>query len=91
MDATKPSVVFVNISSENMKPTWYRVSTSFDSNDQKTGSITVYFDYDLRCWMFGFTFERDLCWYDLKISFGPIGISFMYWRKHVHIFDPDLP
>jgi hypothetical protein len=72
-----------------MKPMWNRVSLSWDTNDQKAKSFTFYFDYDLRCWLLGFSIEIDRSWYDLKVSFGPLGFSVMYWRTYVYVLGDD--
>jgi hypothetical protein len=62
---------------------WYRASTTLFDRNQKIGTITVYFDYDLRCWLFGVSMDPDPCWYDFRLSLGPVGVSFTYWRRPV--------
>lgn len=68
-----------------MKATWCRVSTTLFDRDQRPGTVTVFFDYDLRCWLFGVSLDPDPSWYDLKFSFGPIGLSLNYWRRQVYL------
>ena len=72
-----------------MKPNWHRASVTLINNSQEPGGVTVYFDYDLRCWLFGISISPDPYWYDLKISLGPIGFSLMYWRRYAYVYDPD--
>ena len=67
--------------------TWYKASTTLFDRDQKIGTVSVYLDYELRCWLFGITFDPDPCWYDLRILLGPIGLSFMYWRRPVYVVE----
>lgn len=70
-----------------MKTTWHRASFGADSGDQKAGSFSIFFDYDLRCWLFGLSFDPDPSWFDVKLSLGPIGLNFMYWRRQAFLFD----
>ena len=72
-----------------MKTRWNRASITLAGDNQEAGSVSVFFDYDLRCWLFGLSFDVDDSWYDMKVSFGPIGLSFTYWRRYVFLFDPD--
>lgn len=70
-----------------MKPTWTRVSTTIYGDSHDPGTVSIFFDYDLRCWLFGVSSDLDPSWYDFKISIGPIGLSFMYWRTYVALLD----
>lgn len=72
-----------------MRATWHRVSLGVDSGDKKAGTVSFFFDYDLRCWLFGISIDPDPSWFDLKISLGPIGLSLMYWRRSAYLFNPD--
>lgn len=67
-----------------MKWTWHRV---LFCRGQKQGTFSIFLDCDLRCWTFGVTFDPAPDWFDLKISLGPLGVSFMYWRRQVFVFD----
>lgn len=66
-----------------MEATWHRVSTTLlDSGNDREGTLSVFFDYDLGSWTFGFRFEHDPSWFDLVIECGPIRLSFTYWRLY---------
>lgn len=63
-----------------MKATWHRISATLFDRDQRPGTITIFFDYDLGNWVFGWRLDQDPCWYDLSIEIGPFRLSFNYWR-----------
>jgi hypothetical protein len=71
-----------------MKAKWYRASGALLDNDPREGTVSVFYDYDLRAWTFGVRFEVDECWYGISFEFGPIRLSLNYWRHHVCILDP---
>lgn len=62
---------------------WYEADLTILDFFQRVGTLSIYFDYDLRSWLFGVSFDPDPCWHDLRISLGPIGLAFTYWRKPV--------
>ena len=64
-----------------MEPSWHRVSITLLDRDPREGTISVFFDYNLGNWIIGPRVEVDPCWLDLNIDFGPIAISFVYWRR----------
>lgn len=66
-----------------MKPTWYRISATLFNDTQEPGTVTVFFDYDIRVWVVGIRFDPDPSWYSLHFELGPISISFDYWRRYV--------
>jgi hypothetical protein len=69
-----------------MKPTWYRASFALhDSHERAAGDLSVFFDYDLRCWTFGFRVDNDPSWLDLVIEVGPLRLSLMRWKTPVFI------
>lgn len=69
-----------------MKTRWHRAAGSlFDRGDAREGTLSVFWDYNLMNWFFGFSFDIDDCWYDLNIGAGPVGLSFTYWRRHVYL------
>ena len=62
-----------------MTPTWHRVSTGLWT-DSNPGTVSVFIDYDLLHWSFGFRVEVDPSWLSLYLDLGPITISPTYWR-----------
>ena len=66
---------------------WHKSSLTVADADQKIDTVSVYLDYDLRSWLFGVSFEPDPYWYDLRISFGPVGIAFTYWRSPAYLVE----
>lgn len=64
-----------------MEATWHRASVALRDDNSRNGTVSVFFDYDLRNWVFGCRFEHDPCWYDLVFEIGPFRVSFTYWRK----------
>lgn len=72
-----------------MKPRWHRVSgTIYDQGDQRAETVSVFYDYNLLNWFFGFPLDCDESWYDLHIGVGPIGVSFVFWRRYVAVLHP---
>jgi hypothetical protein len=61
---------------------WYRKGVSWDSNDQKSDSISLFADFDLLIWLFGIKFDIDPSWIDFSASIGPLSFSVIYWRKY---------
>lgn len=62
-------------------PTWNRANFALiDQGDARQGTVSVFFDYDLGNWTFGFRLEHDECWFDFVIQGGPFQISTIYWR-----------
>ena len=69
-----------------MKPRWHRAAGAiFDRGDSREETLSVFYDYNLLNWFFGFSFERDECWYDFHVGVGPIGVSFTFWRRYVAV------
>lgn len=68
-----------------MKATWNRANIELFGAKKEAGPNTasVYLDYDLRSWTFGLRFENDPSWYGLHLDFGPVSLSFIYWRTYV--------
>lgn len=73
-----------------MKPTWHRVSTRIFGESHAPGTASLFFDYDLGRWSFGFRFEHDKMWFDYYLDLGPISFSFCYWRKWQHETSDDF-
>lgn len=65
--------------------TWDRASGSWFYRDSKPGTFTVFYNYDIGSWLFGFRFEREPEWFDMHVSIGPIDISLCYWRRLAHL------
>ena len=66
-----------------MKPTWHRADGMISGTDDPTpGTLNIYWNYNLCCWSFGVRFEPDPCWFSLYLDFGPIELSFTYWRTY---------
>jgi len=66
-----------------MEATWYRnTGTVVSTGEEKPGSVSIFYDYDLGNWTIGLRTDIDPCWYDLTIQTGPISICLMYWRSH---------
>jgi hypothetical protein len=64
-----------------VKPTWYRASGTIWSQNERPGTLTAFFDYDLLDWTFGLRGESDPQWYGLTLQCGPLRLSFDYWRQ----------
>lgn len=62
------------------KATWHEASIALKDDNSRNGTVSVFFDYDLGNWVFGWRLGRDPSWYDLVIEIGPFRLSFTYWR-----------
>lgn len=65
-----------------MNATWHKASGAILDRDAREGTVSVFWDYDLGRWSFGFRFEHDDSWYDFHIDLGPANLSFCYWRTN---------
>lgn len=66
-----------------MNTTWNRASVTLLDRDDRAGTVSLFFDYDLGRWTFGPRLEVDQCWVDFVIEVGPLSISLVYWRIRV--------
>jgi hypothetical protein len=70
-----------------MKSHWNRANVTLFGKAHLPKTLSGYFDYDLRCWLVGFSFEIDLDWYEIRMSLGPVGASVIWWRHHIFIVE----
>lgn len=67
-----------------MEPNWHRISTTLLDRDDREGTLSVFFEYNLGHWTIGPRIEIDHSWFDLSLDFGPLELSFVYWRRRLN-------
>ena len=64
-----------------MKTSWHRAGGTLIDESHNPETLSVFWNYDLGNWLFGFRWEPDDggCWYDLTINLGPVYLSYVWW------------
>lgn len=61
---------------------WYRfVGTLKDAEPRRDGTVSVFFEFNLWNWAFGFRIDPDPHWLTIFFDCGPLQLDFTYWRS----------
>jgi hypothetical protein len=66
-----------------MKSRWWKTEWILRDSNNTPREILIVLDYDLRSWLFGLSWDSDPCWHDVVMEFGPLRLTFTYFRIYV--------